>query len=176
MLRGFCSWCGIDDFGQFGPWSIALPNKKLPVFPTEVTPIGPWMSVVLRGNQVVYLSPKGMTLRAHDDDDMESFWFLTSELYVCGNFKQADVVRAFGVSASSVGKSVKLYLAYGRSGFWGPPRRELGMRKTGSVREQMRQIRLDQARGLEELKLFRQAQAEAGAGALLPGWSSNSGR
>lgn len=62
VLRGFCSQCGIEDFGQFGPWSIALPKKKLPVFPTEVTPIGPWMSVALRGNQVVYLNPKGMTL------------------------------------------------------------------------------------------------------------------
>jgi hypothetical protein len=119
------------------------------------------MSVALRGNQVVYLSLEGKTLRSHGDDDMESFRFLTSELYVCGNFKQADVVRVFGVSASSVSESVKLYLTYGRSGFWGPPRRELGMRKSGSVREQMRQIRLGQARGLEELKQSLKAQAEA---------------
>lgn len=96
------------------------------------------MLVALRGNQVVYLSPEGLTLRVHGDDDIESSWFLASELYICGNFKQADVVRVFGVSASSVGESVKLYLAYGRSGFWGPPRPELGMRKTGSVRADAR--------------------------------------
>lgn len=94
--------------------------EKHPVFPEEVTRLGPLFSVVKRGNQVLYLNLEGRPVRMHPARDLEAFKALVSELYVIGHFKQIDVVRVFGVSAASVRAAVKVYLAHGTAGFFRP--------------------------------------------------------
>ena len=39
---------------------------------------------------------------SHDEDDLESFRFITSQLVVSGNVKQKQIVKAFGISEISV--------------------------------------------------------------------------
>ncbi len=54
----------------------------------------------------------------HDAKDVKSFRLFTSQLYLEGKVKQADLVRVFGVSAISVKRAVKLYQNAGPGGFW----------------------------------------------------------
>jgi transposase len=56
----------------------------------------------------------------HAEKDVKSFRLFTSQLYVEGKVKQADLVRIFGVSAISVKRAVKLYQKEGAGGFWRP--------------------------------------------------------
>jgi hypothetical protein len=136
-----------------------LPEKH-PVFPEEITPVGSLFAVVKRGDQVVYLNPEGTPVRAHLARDLEGFKALVSEFYVFGHFKQADIVRVFGVSAASVRAAVKVYLAHGVAGFFRPSKRK-AVESKASVKEQIRQIRLENAKGLELLAEFRKEQSEA---------------
>ena len=135
--------------------------EKYPVFPEELTSLSSFISVVKRGNQVVYLNPEGQPLRGHGVGDLQAFWALVSEFYVFGHFKQVDVVRVFGVSAARVRGSVKTYLAHGMSGFFRRPKSNAINTKALSVKEQVRQIRLADAEILVELAKDRKARAEA---------------
>jgi hypothetical protein len=55
----------------------------------------------------------------HDAKDVRSFRLFTSQLYLDGKVKQADLVRVFGVSAISVKRAVKLRKAVrGRAEGW----------------------------------------------------------
>jgi len=145
---------------SLGSRSVALPEKK-PVFTEEVTPLGPAISVARRGSQIVYLSPEGNPLCAHAEDDLAAFRSTTSQFCIYGHVKQVDMVRIFCVSPASVRAGVKLYLAHGIAGFYGSPRRCARETKAGSVREQVRQIRLEIAETLGLVLKDRKARAEA---------------
>ena len=136
-------------------------SEKHPVFPETVTALGPSFSVEKRGSQVVYLSPEGKAIAAHSEGDLQAFRAITSELHVFGHFKQVDIVRVFGVSAASVRAAVKLYLAHGARGFYDAQGRKDCKTKTGSVKEQIRQIRLEGAAALAELVKDREARVQA---------------
>lgn len=60
---------------------------------------------------------------SHSVDDLKTFRMITSQLYVNGSAKQADICRAFGVSRISVKRSVKVYREKGIAGFFEQPRR-----------------------------------------------------
>jgi transposase len=49
---------------------------------------------------------------------LASFRMITSQLYINGNCKQVDIVKAFGVSANSVKRYVKKYRKEGMEGFF----------------------------------------------------------
>ena len=55
---------------------------------------------------------------SHDEDDLESFRFITSQLVVNGNVKQKEIVKAFGISAISVKRYVKRHMKCGSKGFF----------------------------------------------------------
>lgn len=99
--------------------------------------------------------------RGHFERDLEAFKALVSELYVLGHFKQIDVVRVFGVSAASVRAAVKVYLAQGTAGFFRPSRLK-PIESKSSVREQIRQIRLENAKELEGLPEHAKAAKDRG--------------
>lgn len=122
-----------------------MPEKR-PIFPEEITPLGPLVAVVKRGNQVLYMNPQGLTLRAHDARDLEAFKALVSELHVLGNFYQADVVRVFGVSAASVRAAVKVYLTQGVAGFFRPPQRKANESKS-SAKERKKHAETGKTKG-----------------------------
>jgi hypothetical protein len=91
----------------------------------------------------------------HGEEDVKSFRLFTSQLYVEGRVKQADIVRVFGVSAISVKRAVKLYEEAGPGGFW----RRRGTRGpsvlTPAVLKAV-QGELDQGRELREVAAQRQ--------------------
>ncbi len=55
---------------------------------------------------------------SHEEEDIESFRFITSQLVLSGNVRQIEIVKAFGVSYISVKRSVKRLREKGSKGFF----------------------------------------------------------
>lgn len=80
------------------------------------------LGVMTRGGSVTYIYGS-LPIFSHAVNDLKTFRMITSQLYVNGSVKQADICRAFGISRISVKRSVKLYREKGIAGFYEPPRR-----------------------------------------------------
>ena len=94
-----------------------MAQLQLPIFPTGVTQLGPDLGVLCRDGRVSYFYGT-LPVFTHQEKDVKSFRLFTSQLYLDGKVKQADLVRVFGVSAISVKRAVKLYETAGPGGFW----------------------------------------------------------
>ena len=94
-----------------------MPQLVLPIFSPECKHIN---------NQVGFQKIKGriyyfhglLPVFSHDEDDLESFRFITSQLVINGNVKQKEIVKAFGISAISVKRYVKRLAKCGSKGFF----------------------------------------------------------
>jgi len=94
-----------------------MPQIQLPLFPEEFTDINRTISFQKRNGRVYYfhyLSP----IYSHEEGDMQSFRYITSQLIVNGSVKQIEVANAFGVSYISVKRGVKRLKEEGPSGFY----------------------------------------------------------
>lgn len=98
-----------------------MPQLQLPIFPEGMTMINANLGVVTKDGTVTYIYGS-LPIFSHAVDDLKTFRMITSQLYVNGSAKQADICRAFGVSRISVKRSVKLYREKGIAGFFEPPR------------------------------------------------------
>jgi len=99
-----------------------MPQLQLPIFPEGMTLINANLGVMTRDGTVTYIYGS-LPIFSHAVDDLKTFRMITSQLYVNGSVKQADICRAFGVSRISVKRSVKLYREKGAAGFFEPPQR-----------------------------------------------------
>jgi transposase-like protein len=86
----------------------------------------------------------------HDAKDVKSFRLFTSQLYLEGKVKQADLVRVFGVSAISVKRAVKRLQREGPGGFWRPRPKRGPSVLTAAVLGQVQAL-LDQGCSLQEV-------------------------
>jgi hypothetical protein len=103
--------------GDGTDWRMA--QLQLPVFSEGVTLLTQELGVCCRDGRVSYFYGM-LPVFTHQAGDVKSFRLFTSQLYVEGKVKQADLVRVFGVSAISVKRAVKLYEQTGPGGFWKP--------------------------------------------------------
>ena len=94
-----------------------MPQMLLPFYPEETTHITALLSFEKRDGWVYYFHG-GWPVYTHAEDDLKSFRLFTSQLYVSGGCKQADIVRVFGVSAISVKRWVKKYREKGPKAFY----------------------------------------------------------
>jgi transposase-like protein len=92
-------------------------QQLLPLFPSDVTLITPAIGFQEKQGKVYYFNGQ-MPLFIHDVDDLPAFRVYTSQLVINGTARQVDIVRAFGVSAISVKRSVKKYREEGIAGFY----------------------------------------------------------
>ena len=99
----------------------------LPIFPRESTRINDLLAFKKEDEHVYYFNAT-MPIFSHHEDDLASFRMVTSQLYINGNCKQVDIVKAFGVSANSVKRYVKKYRKEGMEGFF---------KKKGSLNAQL---------------------------------------
>jgi len=99
-----------------------MPQLQLPIFPEGMTLINANLGVMTQDGTVTYIYGS-LPIFSHAVDDLKTFRMITSQLYVNGSVKQADICRAFGISRISVKRSVKLYREKGAAGFFAPPRR-----------------------------------------------------
>ncbi|MCF7911505.1 MAG: helix-turn-helix domain-containing protein [Candidatus Cloacimonetes bacterium] len=89
----------------------------LPVFPDEIKLINSLIGFVKKNNYIYYFNGQ-MPIFHHTEDDLNSFKMFVSQLYICGNASQSDIVRAFGISNSSIKRWVKKYRKGGPSAFF----------------------------------------------------------
>lgn len=126
-----------------------MAQLQLPVFPAGVTQLSPDLGVSCRDGRVSYFYGT-LPVFTHDEKDVKSFRLFTSQLYLEGKVKQADLVKVFGVSAISVKRAVKLYETAGPGGFWrAQPTRGPSVLTAEVLKEA--QAQLDQGRTLPEV-------------------------
>jgi len=99
-----------------------MPQLQLPIFPPGMNPINANLGFVRRDGTVTYFYGNLPVFR-HAVDDLASFRMITSQFYINGSAKQAEICRAFGVSRISVKRYVKLYRKEGTGGFFKERRR-----------------------------------------------------
>ena len=87
-----------------------MAQLQLPVFPQGVTQLSTDLGVSCRDGRVSYFYGT-LPVFTHSEKDVKSFRLFTSQLYLEGKVKQANLVKVFGVSAISIKRAVKLYEA-----------------------------------------------------------------
>ena len=94
-----------------------MPQLLLPFFPADIRLINSHIGFQKRDGVVYYFTGM-MPVYQHPENDIESFRFFSSQIVVNGNATQAEIVKAFGVSAISVKRWVKRYREKGARGFF----------------------------------------------------------
>ncbi|MCK5711291.1 MAG: helix-turn-helix domain-containing protein [Hyphomicrobiaceae bacterium] len=97
-----------------------MPQGILPLFADDATPINGLISFQ-RKHGMVYYFHGCLPLFSHPQDDKASFRMFTSQLYIDGNCKQSEIVKAFGVTSISVKRAVKKYREGGPAAFFQSP-------------------------------------------------------
>jgi len=140
-----------------------MPQMMLPIFPDDVVELNANLAVRKADGRVTYFNAM-MPVFTHDENDIRSFQMITSQFCCSGVVKQADIVRAFGVSDLSVMRAVKRYRELGPSGFFAPKKTRGAAVLTPTVIEEAQKM-LDEERGLpeiaEQLDLKRDTLAKA---------------
>lgn len=98
-----------------------MPQMHLPIFPEGVTKINNNLGVIRKDDTITYIYGN-LPVFSHHVDDKKTFKMFTSQLYVNGSAKQADICRAFGISKISMKRNVKLFREKGAAGFFEEPR------------------------------------------------------
>ena len=98
-----------------------IPQALLPLIPEDATRISDLISVVRQDGQWFYYCGTQPVFQ-HAEADLRSFRMFTAQLCVQRACKQAEIIKAFGVSKSSVLRSVNKYREEGIAGFYQPRR------------------------------------------------------
>lgn len=107
---------------EFYETVILMPQTLLPLFCEDVTPINELLAYAKRDGQVYYFHA-GLPIFNHAEQDERSFRLITAQLAVNGACRQAEIVRAFGISAISMKRWAKRYREQGAAGFFSSPRK-----------------------------------------------------
>ena len=116
-----------------------MPQMQLPLIPSGTKSINTIWSVDNTDDRVTYfcgLNPVFM----HDADCSRSFRMFTAQLVCQGACRQIEVIKAFGVSKSSVARSVAKYRNGGPASFFKPKKKRTGKVITEEVKEQLAQL------------------------------------
>lgn len=71
-----------------------MPQLQLPMFPAGTTPITPEIAFECREGKVIYVHGH-LQVFQHEEKDLASFRFFTSQLIINGTVGQADVAGHF---------------------------------------------------------------------------------
>lgn len=107
-----------------------MPQVQLPMFPEGTTLITSELAFERRDSQVVYFNGH-LPVFTHKAEDLGSFRLFTSQLIINGTATQGQIVRAFGVSLTTVKRYVKKYRQAGAKAFFAPPPPRHGHKLTG---------------------------------------------
>lgn len=126
-----------------------MPQMMLPIFPDGVIDLNGELAVKKEDGLVVYFNGM-MPVFSHDENDIQSFQMITSQFCCSGVVKQADVVRAFGVTDISVMRAVKRYRELGPAGFYAPKKTRGAGVLTPAIIEESQNL-LDAGRSVPEV-------------------------
>jgi transposase len=116
-----------------------IPQALLPLVPEDATRISDLMSVVRQDGQWFYFCGTQPVFQ-HAEGDLRSFRMFTAQLCVQGACKQAEIIKAFGVSKRSVLRSVSQYREEGIDGFYKPRRTRGALVMTPDAIQQAQQL------------------------------------
>ena len=116
-----------------------IPQALLPLISEDATRISDLISVVRQNGQWFYFCGTQPVFQ-HAESDLRTFRMFTAQLCVQGACKQADIIKAFGVSKSSVLRSVSKYREAGIDGFYKPRRTRGAPVMTPQVIQQAQQL------------------------------------
>ena len=116
-----------------------MPQMQLPLIPSGTKSINNIWSVDNMGERWTYFQGVAPVF-AHDTKCLPSFRMFTAQLVCNGCCKQAEIVRAFGVSKSSVGRAVKKYREGGIAAFFQPRKGRAGSVITESVKARVEEL------------------------------------
>lgn len=129
-----------------------MPQLQLPIFPAGSTHVTQTLACESREGRVTYFHGQ-LPVFVHAEDDARTFRMITSQFVVNGNATQADIARAFGVTAISVKRAVKIYRRQGPGGFYAPRPVRGAVVLTGEVIQQLEDLL---AEGMERGAAARQ--------------------
>jgi transposase len=116
-----------------------MPQALLPLVAEDATRINDLISLVQQDGQWIYFCGTQPVFQ-HAEGDQKAFRMFTAQLCVQGAVKQADIIKTFGVSKSSVLRSVKKYRQQGIQGFYQPRRTRGAAVMTPEVIQRARQL------------------------------------
>lgn len=116
-----------------------MPQAVLPIFPSGTTEISQRIAFECRGEQVVYFNGH-LPVFTHEVGDQGSFRLFTTQLIVNGSASQGEIVKAFGVSMTTVKRSCRILRERGAAGFFKPPKRKEGHKLTPEVLAQAQEL------------------------------------
>ncbi len=111
----------------------------LPLVPDGASSINDRISVVRENERWTYFCGVDPVFQ-HREEDRQSFRMFTAQLVCQGACKQSDIVRAFGVSSTSVKRSVKKYREEGVASFFQPQKRRGATVLTDDVLAQAQEL------------------------------------
>jgi len=126
-----------------------MPQLQLPIFPGGMSLINANLGFVRDAQSLTYFYGN-LPVFTHGVDDLRSFRMITSQFYINGSAKQAEICRAFGVSSISVKRYVKLYRQKGVAGFFEEPHRRGAAVLTPAVLDEVQGL-LDTGLELREI-------------------------
>jgi len=94
-----------------------MPQMLLPIFPPGINHINDIVGFQVEEGKVYYFHGL-LPVFNHDEDDLNSFRFITSQLVVGSNVKSIEISRAFGISYISVKRNVALLRKEGSKAFF----------------------------------------------------------
>ena len=140
-----------------------MPQLQLPIFPAGSTHITQNLAFECREGQVTYFHGQ-LPVFVHAADDARTFRMITSQFVYNGNATQADIARAFGVTAISVKRAVKRYTKQGPGGFYARRQVRGAAVLTAAVIEQLEELLaqgMDRSAAARQLGLKRDTVAKA---------------
>jgi len=116
-----------------------VPQIQLPVFPAGCQDINANLAFERRDNQVTYFNGH-LPVFTHEVADVQSFRLFTTQLLVTGAATQGEIVRAFGVSMTTVKRYVKKYRQGGSKAMFLQPGRRQGSKLNPERLAQVQQL------------------------------------
>jgi len=89
----------------------------LPVYPSDIKMVNSKIGVKTIGNKVLYFNSGG-PIYQHDEDDYQSFRYITSQMIDLKAVRQIEVISFFKVSKESVIRWSRTYRQKGAKGFF----------------------------------------------------------
>ena len=126
-----------------------MPQVQLPLFPAGSTALNAELAVERRDDQVVYFNGH-LPVFTHRTDDLASFRFFTTQLIVNGTATQGQIVKAFGVSITTVKRYCRAYRQRGAAAFFAPAPRREGSRLTAERLVEVQHL-LDQGQRVPQI-------------------------
>ena len=127
---------GLQSFEEEGA---TMPQLLLPLISEDATRLSDLISVVRQDGQWFYFCGTQPVFQ-HAEGDLRAFRMFTAQLCVQGACKQAEIIKAFGASKSSVQRSVNTYREAGVDGFYKPRRSRGAPVMTAEVIQQAQQL------------------------------------